>query len=163
MIFDFGWIVLAVSIAYSGLQFPHFLIGVIATAWITFSAVLSHIGYQNIILRVSKPLPLFGLLATLQFSNPQHIIIGFMCISAGYMGNFIVMMANGYRMPVAAFVFPDDSDVSEYKEMIRSGNQKTRMNLLGDWIPLMGYLHSPGDMLISVGTLIAAVEIYFFF
>ena len=80
------------------------------------------------------------------------LLPGVWAVSAGATLNFVVIAANGARMPVAsqyAGSLVQRGHIGQYTLMTSS----TNLNALGDWMslgPLRG-VYSPGDLLVALG------------
>ena len=98
----------------------------------------------------------------LYWYNPHHITISSAFFPIGLLFNCAVMNANNGKMPALSRHIITDTNT--YIAMSRKGVNKTRFNVLGDWIPTpFNYLSSPGDILMEMGPLATGIEILWFF
>jgi hypothetical protein len=66
-------------------------------------------------------------------------------IAIGVALNIVAMIANRGKMPA-------DTDGAPIDEPNHDAMQdQTRIRILGDWIPIAGWLHSPGDIVLYSG------------
>ena len=155
-IFDIvGIILFAITAMYAHIKLP---------AWILIALIgmsLAKVALRKVKKDYYVIEVLFGLalIALVQHSNREHIIFGLALGAMGILSNGMVHITNG-RMPVADELLPHDCTF--HMKMEKFGPRKTRFNLLGDWIPIMGSLNSPGDILIDLGFYVAAIQWFFF-
>ncbi|MBI2640068.1 MAG: DUF5317 family protein [Candidatus Sungbacteria bacterium] len=88
----------------------------------------------------------------------KNSFVGFPLHFLGVLSNGLVMMVNGFKMPVALEIV-DGMVLSETHIFMSAA---TSLNYLGDWIPYPGPrfvgLFSPGDLLMSLGASVAFIE-----
>ena len=94
------------------------------------------------------------------YCNPHVHIIGIYALLGGGILNFIVCMANKTKMPVC---FPTHAiqDNETYISM-SDPHVRTRLNFLGDWIPIWHAYWSPGDILANSYAYLIAIQFFFF-
>lgn len=87
-------------------------------------------------------------------------VIGIYMLLTGWVLNSLVRMANKTKMPCRT-----TADRITEKEIYIPMNVKpglrTRINILGDWIPSYMGLMSPGDILLYSGPYIVAIQFLF--
>ncbi len=113
--------------------------------------------------KITTVLYLLGFIIVLYWYNPHHITAGPALCIVGFAINYAVMAANGGRMPVRC---PQEwiIDTHLYVAMKNADPDKTKMNILGDWIHASTDIgKSPGDCIIEIGPWFTAVEIFLFF
>ena len=90
----------------------------------------------------------------------RGLAYGTMLVAAGGALNFIVICANGGRMPIDSRGRPgyDGYLPAPGYEGYAVMNRRTRLRYLGDWINVGRGLVSPGDVCIVAGVVIVAVS-----
>ena len=87
-------------------------------------------------------------------------IAGLLIIMSGYLSNYLAMLFNDMKMPVAL----SQATVESLRLDLRyiSASINTRLNFLGDWIMISnGNLISLGDIAITAGVYILSLELLY--
>lgn len=114
--------------------------------------------YDGILKFTIDVFPLCGLFI---FYNPHMHVIGVYMLLIGFALNSIVRLANKTKMPCRVSADKIKREDKIHVSMTHEPGSRTRLNVLGDWIPIYSSLLSPGDICLYAGPYVIAFQLLF--